>query len=413
MRSTGARILILGILTAMGSPSKAVVAPAAQALPRATIPNLVAYWDFEGTANDISGNGHNGTLQSGATITNAQFAPFPGSTRSVNLTQANAQSYVSVPSNAALNLTGPFTLAAWIRPTNPAVTNQQGIIERFGGGGGYILRLSANGVTTANPSGLEDLNNTVFAGGTTTYAIGTFGGQISRRIEANVWNHVAFTFDGTTLRNYEEAGNEFSPPQEDPTFLPNASNPGAVQPPAPTTAELRIGRDYGANGFEGQIDEARIYNKGLTMGELNVLMNGQPPPTGLTATSGPGLIDLSWTAPAPVAGVTVTYAVKRSPPGANTWTILAEGLTGTTYQDSGYVAVTTWDYAVTAVSVVESVPTAVVQGVTLSLVPRTNDHQEGLFEDKCACGSSIPGGLPGGLALALASLGLLLLARRS
>ena len=77
------------------------------------------------------------------------------------------------------------------------------------------------------------------------------------------------------------------------------------------------------------------------------------------------------------------------------------------------VAITTWDYAVTAVSVVESAPTAVVQGSSLSLVPRTNDHTEGLFEDKCACGTSIPAGVPPGLALALGLLGLFLLLRRA
>lgn len=391
-------LLALGVVAGLGGTTGAA-APAAQATPRATIPNLAAYWNFEGNANDASGNGHNGTLQGGATITAAQTSPFPGSTQSLQLTQAGS-SHVSVPDHANLTLGGPFTIAAWIRPTNAGLSNQQGIVEKHGGGGGYIVRLSAGPVTTNNPNGYDDLNNTIFTSNGPV-GLGTFGdGNVNRRIEAGQWNHVAFWYDGTTLRNYEEG-------------VADASTTTSAFPPADTTAELRIGRDYGTNGFEGQIDEVRLYTKALTTGELDVLRNGQPPPTGLTTTSGPGLIDLSWTAPAAVPGVTVTYAVKRSPPGANTWTILAEGLTGTTYQDSGYVAVTTWDYAVTAVSVAESVPTAVVQGVTVSLVPRTNDHQEGLFEDKCACGSSIPGGLPGGLALALGTLGLLLLARRS
>ena len=395
MRMNGARLLALGLLAGMGGTTAAVGAPAAQATPRATIPNLAAYWDFEGTPNDISGNGHNGTLQSGATITNTQFAPFPGSTRSLQLTQSGS-SHVSVPDHAGLTLGGPFTIAAWIRPTNASLSNQQGFVEKHGGGGGYIVRLSAGPVTTNNPQGYDDLNNTIYTS-SGAVGLGTFGdGDVNRRIEAGQWNHVAFWYDGTNLRNYEEG-------------VADAATTTSSSPPADTTAGLRIGRDYGANGFEGQIDEVRLYTKALSTGELGVLMNGQPPPTGLTATSAPGSIDLSWTAPAAVPGVTVTYALKRSPPGANTWTMLAEGLTATNYTDSGYVAITTWDYAVTAVSVVESAPTAVVQGSSLSLVPRTNDHQEGLFEDKCACGSSIPGRLP---VLALLAVGLLALAGR-
>jgi len=398
MRMIGARILAVGILAGMGGTSKALVAPAAQVTPRATIPFLAAYWSFDGNTNDASGNGHNGTLQGGATLTATQNSPFPGSTQSLQLAQSGS-SHVSVPDSANLTLGGPFTIAAWIRPTNPGLTNQQGIVEKHGGGGGYQVRLSAGAVTANNPQGLDDLNNAINTA-TGTVGVGTFGdATLSRRIEANEWNHIAFTYDGSTLRNYEES-------------VADASTAASANPPADSTAELRIGRDYGVNGFEGQIDEVRLYTKALNTAELGVLMNGQPPPTGLTTTSGPGLIDISWTAPAAVPGVTVTYALKRSPPGANTWSILAEGLTGTTYQDAGYVAITTWDYAVTAVSVVESAPTAVVQGSSLSLVPRTNDHQEGLFEDKCACGSSIPGAPLGALALALAALGLKAVARR-
>lgn len=59
-------------------------------------------------------------------------------------------------------------------------------------------------------------------------------------------------------------------------------------------------------------------------------------------------------------------------------------------------------YTVTAVNGSESVPSNQACLTPLPPPPRTNDHDEGLFEDKCACGSSVPAS--GGAALALAAL---------
>ncbi len=71
---------------------------------------LVAYYPFNGNANDATGNGNNGTIYGGVTPTTDRFGnpnaayTFDGST-----------GYIDIPQNSTLNgLTTSVTLSAWI-----------------------------------------------------------------------------------------------------------------------------------------------------------------------------------------------------------------------------------------------------------------------------------------------------------
>ena len=79
----------------------------------------------------------------------------------------------------------------------------------------------------------------------------------------DIWQHVAITWDGTTVRHYLNAAEVFSRPQLGE--LPNRAT------------GLGIGcRDVEANGgtalirsfFSGDIDEVAIYARALTAGEI-------------------------------------------------------------------------------------------------------------------------------------------------
>ena len=74
----------------------------------------------------------------------------------------------------------------------------------------------------------------------------------------------------------------------------------------------------------------------------------RPPlaPLNLLATAGDGEIGLSWAASFGAA----TYSVKRSTVSGGPYTLLANGLTGTSFVDTGLIAGTTWYYVVTATS---------------------------------------------------------------
>ncbi|HYF00642.1 MAG TPA: hypothetical protein VEJ18_17100, partial [Planctomycetota bacterium] len=59
-------------------------------------------------------------------------------------------------------------------------------------------------------------------------------------------------------------------------------------------------------------------------------------------------------------------------------------------------------YQVTAVTAAESGRAASNAVIPIPPTPRTNDHEEGIFEDRCACGSSVRSALPVFLAGLLA-----------
>lgn len=132
-------------------------------------------------------------------------------------------------------------------------------------------------------------------------------------------------------------------------------------------------------------------------------------PQNLVASDNVSQVDLSWD---PVAGAQ-SYTLYRRPSGTVTFAVLQAGLTGTTYVDTSGTPGTTYDYVVRSVfDGLESVDSNVDAGTPLLPTPRTNDHEEGIFEDKCACGSSASG-LPAGPAWVVATLlGLLCLGRR-
>jgi fibronectin type 3 domain-containing protein len=75
-------------------------------------------------------------------------------------------------------------------------------------------------------------------------------------------------------------------------------------------------------------------------------------PTGVTLTSGPNRITLNWTA----AGGATSYTVKRATSSGGPYTTVAEGLTGTTYTDTGVANDVTYYYVVSAANANGSSP---------------------------------------------------------
>jgi len=109
-------------------------------------------------------------------------------------------------------------------------------------------------------------------------------------------------------------------------------------------------------------------------------------PTNLTAAPGPGgyQITLNWT-----AGANATsYEVLRGTVSGGPYTVVASGVTATTYTDGGLLLGTTYYYVVRSVnSFGTSANSNQASAMPANPPPRTNDHSEGLFEDKCGCGS--------------------------
>jgi len=268
---------------------------------------------------DLSGNGNNGTI-SGATWTASGKY---GNALSFNGTNAR----VTVNNSASLRLTSAMTLEAWVFPTT--VNSAWRDVIYKGDDNYYLMAMSNN---SSHPVGGAIL------GGVYAEAIGP------NALTANTWAHLATTYDGATVRLYVNG-----------VQVASQAKTGTI---ATSTNPLQIGGDsiYGQY-FAGRIDEVRVYNRGLSVAEIQSDMNTpliappdpQPPtaPTNLVArTLGVSQVNLSWTASTDNVGVT-GYLVERQDPGSGNFVQVGTS-TGTSDNDTGLAAGSTYSYRVRA-----------------------------------------------------------------
>jgi hypothetical protein len=310
----------------------AVVAALAVALaewpawPEASAAGLVAAFGFEEdagtTAADASGNANTAQLVGAVWTTAGKF----GNALVFNGTDARVTLIDDAPE---LRLTTAMTLEAWVKPS--VVTGVwRDVIYK--GNDNYFLEATTD--HSAFPAG-----GGIF-GGANTSAFGTAA------LAAGAWTHLATTYDGTRLRLYIN-GTEAS----------SVSRTGAIRT---STIPLQIGGDsYFGQSFAGTIDEVRVYNRALTLSEIQSDMNtpvaaavvdGFAPskPEGLTATAFTGTqVNLSWTASTDDVGVT-EYRVERCRGAGCASFALIGAAPGAQHNDTGLALNTGYTYRVRA-----------------------------------------------------------------
>lgn len=198
---------------------------------------LVAAYAFEEgtgtTAIDSSGQGNTGTFNNGVQRVAGKFGngvAFDG-----------FDDYIFVANSASLNPTTGMTITAWVKD----ISSGSMVVSKGATGDQYHLR---------------DVNGARFVinGGT--------GPTSPYYFSADTWYHIAVTYDGNMMKTYVDGvqiGSTYSTTISIPT----------------STVELNIGRrsppitSSSANYFTGGMDEVRIYNKGLTPGEVLADMN--------------------------------------------------------------------------------------------------------------------------------------------
>jgi hypothetical protein len=238
---------------------------------------LVGAWGFNegagGTAADVSGFANNGTL-AGATWTALGKI---GGGLAFNGTSAE----LAVADAASLDLTSAMTLEAWVYPTT-ASTDWRSILAK--NTDRYYLMASSD------PQGMPAAGGTFGSGNANV-----FGTQL---LPLNTWRHVAATFDGASLQ----------------LFVNGASVASTARSgPLTTSAEnLLIGADHYGEYFQGVLDEIRIYNRALSLPELQADMNNpvEIGPLQFSVARNPqsGSIVLSWTS----AALNGSYRVRRA-----------------------------------------------------------------------------------------------------
>jgi hypothetical protein len=201
---------------------------------------LIGYWNFdEGSgsiAHDTSGGGHNGTVN-GAAWTTGKI--------NTGLTFNGSSNSVITP---AMALGGAFSVSAWV---NPSVAPQVGyvrIAETNYASGFYL------GTDTTGTRYKLIVNGGSGVTGSCGYGCAE-GGTIS-----SGWHLVTATFDGATARLYVDNAVVGSD-----TFTA----------PSNTNLPLNIGISYVGSGYgwNGTIDEVRLYNRALTAAEVNAIFN--------------------------------------------------------------------------------------------------------------------------------------------
>ena len=209
-------------------------------------PTLVARYTFEGTAVDTTGNGHDGTIQNGAT-----YAPgYAG--QALNCTASSSQ-WVSVPYNGAFGLTN-FTVSAWVNVnTAPGTFGILG--TRIGGPDTtFDLKVSPGGIHGDVGSGSGWINTAVDIN-SGALALGTW--HLVTYVVNDATKQFVLYLDGT------------------PRVTTGYSGTALFMQPGQT---LGIGIDADGGFFmDGKIDDVRIYNGALSSAEVEALYAGASP----------------------------------------------------------------------------------------------------------------------------------------
>ncbi len=205
---------------------------------------LVAYYPFNGNANDESGNGNNGVIH-GATLTTDRLGN-PNSAYYFN----GIDNYIDIDRNQQFSQEGKdkITVSVWINILKPAA----GIIC---GRPFWMLHWAGD-----LPSKMYFY---VFDG--SFYGVSV----LSNSAVSEGWHHWVGVYDGTKISIYLDGKIENSLPHTGPiTNGHNADDPRFV-----------IGKDYLPSTLpdrwnKGSVDELRIYNRALSDSEVQQLYQG-------------------------------------------------------------------------------------------------------------------------------------------
>ena len=178
------------------------------------------------SANDISGNGNNGSYQGGlTTIINTDS----GGSRAYNIDFTSKY----IDCGNILDALSQFTISAWVNRNGR--TDATGIAGKWNGTGYMLYNSTASVAIDAGPH-------------LTGSQLPTYG-----------WEHLTATYDGTTIRLYQNG-------------VETGSQVHAA--PSSTTATYQIGA-YLGSGFRSLLDDIRQYSRVLSQAEISHLASAR------------------------------------------------------------------------------------------------------------------------------------------
>ena len=217
---------------------------------------LVGYWTFDGadtpwtsttaaTTLDTSGQNNTGTLTNMSQSTSPTIGKIG---QGLNFDGSN--DYVNV--GTSLDFTSPFTMTAWIKPktvsTGVSVYDGDNIIHKGGAASDppYNKQLTLFGTNE-----LGWFSETA----STNYVVITTGDAII----VNTWQLVTAVYNGTNMTLYVNGIAK--------------GGPTAIEAPSAGSENVYLGGQTGGLGtsFDGTIDDVRIYNRALSIAEVEDL----------------------------------------------------------------------------------------------------------------------------------------------
>ena len=202
-----------------------------------TITGLVGHWEMDGGVTDSAAPPNDATAIASPTYVAGKI----GQAISLNGTSQ----YATVPDSTDLDITGAITMAAWVKPT--AVGTQDLIAKEISAvANGYQLSLSSAGKVFVR------LNNAVAS---------RVDSATSYPTDGNSWIHVAATWDGNTVKLYYNGVQE-------------GSSLAYAGPIVANGTALGIGaQSDNMRWFAGAMDDVRLYNRALSLAEIQALAN--------------------------------------------------------------------------------------------------------------------------------------------
>lgn len=153
----------------------------------------------------------------------------------------SSSSYIAVPHSSSLDITGSFTIEAWVNPVNVGSPSAQIILQkRLAGNNGYTLYLTSGKVAIRTNSSTRLIGKTA--------------------ISNNQWTHIAGSYSSSsgTFRVF------INGVQDTTTTVASAN---------PTTNSDSVLIGVGSNNpFNGKMDEIRIWNLSFVETDIQQLM---------------------------------------------------------------------------------------------------------------------------------------------
>jgi hypothetical protein len=265
-------------------------------IPDALSIGLVAYYPFDGNANDASGNGLHGASYGGV--------DYVAGRKGLAAQLDGVDDWLLAPASSAFSGTDDFTVSFWFKTTDSGgfFIDERGNNQQTGGdrGFGTLVHPTDSGISfgLADGSGTS-AGQAVCKPATTAYQ----NGQWHHAVDIRQGNRVRMFIDGQLI--HEASGNLID-----------------IGVPNPLTIGTRFRYTSGSdNWLAGCLDELRIYNRALTAGEIWQLYSGYAaaPIQNVRASQYPGtrLVDIHYD----VSSANAVYVQAAASADGTAWTI--------------------------------------------------------------------------------------------